>query len=57
MKIDPTGLATLLQSLSEIPVRVATMEHALAEAATKVEALRAALPPLLVPVTEAANIC
>jgi len=57
MKMDPTGIATLLAALTEIPVRMATMERTLTELAAKVEALRAASPPLLVTVQEAAAVC
>ena len=57
MKIDPTDIATLLAAFSETPIRLAAMERALTELTAKVEALRAASPPLLVTVQEAAAIC
>lgn len=56
MKIDPTAIAALLTAFSEMPVHMAAMERALNELTYKVDALRAALPPLLVPVTQAAAI-
>ena len=57
MKMDPASIAAVLTAFSELPGRMATMERALTELTAKVEALRAASPPLLVPVTEAATIC
>ena len=56
MKIDPTGIAALLAALTDMPVRMATMERAVTELTAKIEALRAASPPLLLRVPEAAAI-
>ncbi|HJX54436.1 MAG TPA: helix-turn-helix domain-containing protein [Polyangia bacterium] len=56
MKIDPATIAAMLTAFSEIPVRVAAMERTLTELAASVEALRAASPPLLLRVPEAAAI-
>jgi excisionase family DNA binding protein len=56
MKMDSASMAAVLTAFSEMPVRMAAMERALTELSAKVEALRAASPPLLVPVTEAATI-
>jgi excisionase family DNA binding protein len=56
MKIDPATIAAVITAFAEIPVRVAGMERAVTELTAKVEALRAASPPLLVPIQEAATI-
>jgi excisionase family DNA binding protein len=56
MKMDPESIAAIIAAFSEMPVRMASMERALTELTAKVEALRAASPPLLVHVTEAASI-
>lgn len=54
--MDPASIAEVLTALSEIPLRMAGIERALTELTAKVEALRAASPPLLVPATQAAAI-
>jgi glutamate-1-semialdehyde aminotransferase len=56
MDIDPASIVAVLTTFSELPVRMAAMERALNELTTEVEILRAASPPLLVPLTEAAMV-
>jgi hypothetical protein len=56
MKIDPATIAAVITAFSEIPVRVAGMERAVTEVTASVEALRAASPPLLLRLPEAAAI-
>lgn len=52
MKIDPASVAAVITAFAAMPVRMAAIERALTELTAKVEALLAASPPLLVPVTE-----
>jgi excisionase family DNA binding protein len=53
---DPTALAAFLGTLAEIPARLAALERAEAENAAKLDALRDALPPKHVTVSEAARL-
>ena len=56
MKMDPASIAAVVTAFTKMPVRVAAMERAVTEVTASVEALRAASPPLLLRLPEAAAI-
>ncbi len=57
VKPDSTALACLFASLGEIPARLAALEDTVQRAASDLAAMRAAQPPTLVTVPEAAARC
>jgi len=54
---EPNHIAAVVAAFAEMPTRFAALERSVAELTAKVEALRVALPPLLVRVPEAAAVC
>jgi excisionase family DNA binding protein len=53
--IDTQNLAALFSAMGDIPARLAALERAVTDNTDKLESLRAALPPALVTITEAAT--
>lgn len=51
---DPHALAALFSALAEVPARLSALERVEAENAAKLEGVRAALPPALATIPEAA---
>ena len=55
MTVDAGSVATLFAALAEIPSRLAALERENVETRATLEALRAALPPALLTIPEAAR--
>jgi excisionase family DNA binding protein len=53
---DLTGVAALLERLAQLPERIGALESQSAQLAELLDALRAALPPALVSVADAARV-
>jgi excisionase family DNA binding protein len=54
---EPNHIAAVVAAFAEMPTRFAALERSVTELTAKMEALRVALPPLLVRVPEAAAVC
>ena len=52
---SPEHLAAVFVAMADVPARLAAMERSVANTTDKLESLRAALPPALVTITEAAT--
>jgi len=54
--IDAVALAGLFDTLANIPARMAILERVVAENTAKLESIRAAMPPALATISEAAAV-